>query len=262
MFQLSHPPPCVSLLFKTQNPCLPPSLPPFSPPPFTVDTNSLILLYEPKSSAAAALSSRVRICLHISLMYYREKNVIHKSRNKEGGPPKKNPLLFFRLRICQSRDARIHFTFCLPPGRRTEKREREGKNPYFHIHSAFASTQQHAVIWLGRQSLFLTRKKVGETGERTCRVIQEEYTVGEFLNNGIASPGPVRQTHDLWAITPFLPPHIYIQYNVLPPSCSLLMLTFISVLFFFSLPLLPFGKSVRAVGLCGAKASGRGGENI
>ncbi len=94
---------------------------------------------------------------------------------------------------------------------------------------------------------------MGETGERTCRVIQEEYTVGEFLNNGIASPGPVRQTHDLWAITPFLPPHIYIQYNVLPPSCSLLMLTFISVLFFSLFLFFRLGNRFGPLGFVGQK---------
>ena len=131
--------------------------PPFSPPPFTVDTNSLILLYEPKSSAVI---KSAHLPPHFPHVLQRKKCNTEKSE-QGGRATQKIPLslLFFRLRICQSRDARIHFTFC-PPGRRTEKRERE-KNPYFHIHSAFASTQQHAVIWLGRQSLFLTRKKSG-----------------------------------------------------------------------------------------------------
>ncbi len=103
--------------------------PPFSPPPFTVDTNSLILLYEPKSSAVI---KSAHLPPHFPHVLQRKKCNTEKSE-QGGRATQKNPLLFFRLRICQSRDARIHFTFCLPPRAANGKeREREKKSifPY------------------------------------------------------------------------------------------------------------------------------------
>ncbi len=98
-------------------------------------------------------------------MYYREKNVIQKSRNKEGGPPKKNPLLFFSV-CAYANLAMLEFIlrFASPPGGE-RKREREGKKsifPYtFRIREHAAACRD-----LGRTAVafFNAEKKWGKPG--------------------------------------------------------------------------------------------------